>query len=100
MIKFGENSWDHSVSINNKHLIKAVVIVHSELAGVLEVSDPVQQDGLVVADAECQITSKLCGVLHQEQSIRPTTEQLLNLDKKIAAITFPICSEEKFTQNS
>ena len=89
---------DHNVKY--KHLIKAVVIVHSELAGVLEVSDPVQQDGLVVADAECQITSKLCGVLHQEQSIRPTTEQLLNLDKKIAAITFPICSEDDILMKS
>ena len=61
------------------NLIKTVIIVHGELVGVLELPDPVEEDGVTVADAERHVPGKLGGVLHQKQSVRAGTEDLLNL---------------------
>ena len=65
--------------IVDTYIIKALIIVHSEPPVVLQLSDPVAQDGLLVADTESQIPSELCGILHQEQPVRSTVEQFLNL---------------------
>ena len=42
------------------YIIKALIVVHSEPPAVLQLPDPVAEDGLAVADAESQVASKLC----------------------------------------
>ena len=74
---------DFSFSTN---LIKAVIIVHRELVGVRQLPDPVEEDGLAVADAERQVSGELGGVLHQKQSVWAGTEELLNLQYSIFSI--------------
>ena len=64
----------HSTALVDIYIFKGLIIVHSEPPAVLELPDPVAQHGLLVADAEGEVARELCGVLHQEQSVRPRAQ--------------------------